>query len=61
MKDSNGNDMTNENILKQGLQHLDDALMFIMELEGVQGEALAHFIHAALTFGEKLITPVDAQ
>ncbi len=60
MKDENDNVIPDDELLKAGLLHLDSALMNIMAMQSASGEALAHFIHAAFTFGEKLLTPVDA-
>lgn len=53
--------LSNKDLLKVGMQGLDMALQHIMEMEGAGGQALAHFIHAALTFGETLLSSVDDQ
>jgi hypothetical protein len=61
MFNEDGTKIEDIDLLKGGLQHLDDALALIMEMECAGGSALAHFLHAALTFGEKLVEAVDAQ
>ena len=48
-------------LLKDGMMRLDDALASIMELDCAGAQALAHFLHSALSFGEKLIESIDAQ
>lgn len=53
--------MPEHELLKNGLQHLDLALSFIMEMEGAGGSALAHFLHSSLTFGEALLEAIDGQ
>jgi len=52
---------TDLELLKQGLEHVDNALSFIMEMETDSGKALSHFLHAVLTLGETVIESVDAQ
>jgi len=53
--------MTELELLEQGLKKLDDALSFLMEMEGAGGQVLAHFVHAALTMGEKIIEAYNTQ
>ncbi len=53
--------LSDDELLKEGLMRLDDALALIMEMESAGGQALAQIVHAALTFGEKLVEAVDAQ
>lgn len=50
-----GEKLSEMELLKSGLEKLDDALAFLMEMDNAAGQVLAHFIHAALTMGEKII------
>ena len=47
-------ELTDEERLRYGLQHLDQALMFCMELKSVKGQELADRIYNAFILGEKL-------
>lgn len=53
---------TDDELLATGLEKIDDALACIMEMKSEGSLALAHFLHAVLTFGEQLAsTSVDVQ
>jgi hypothetical protein len=45
--------MSNGELLVYALAKMDDALSFLMEIEGEHGFALTHFIYAAVRYGEK--------
>ena len=53
--------MSEQDLVVEGIKVLDDALSYFMDMEGETGKVIAHFLHAALTIAEKLLTPVDAQ
>lgn len=49
------NDINKEELLKIGLQYLDDALRHLMEIKGCEkGKALAGIVHGAIVFGEAI-------
>jgi hypothetical protein len=46
-------DMTNEDLVSEGLKLVDDALSHFMEIKGCeQGQALAKVAHGLLVLGE---------
>jgi len=61
MTDEQDVQMTELELLEQGVKRLDDALCFLIEMENAAGQVLAHFIHAAITMGEQIIEAHKAQ
>lgn len=53
--------MTQAELIRAGLEKLDDALAFFDEVECAGGQAVAHFLHSTTTFAEQLLEAVDAQ
>ena len=45
-------EISNEELLKFGLEKLDDALQYIDELESFEGKNLAALIYIAIRYGE---------
>lgn len=49
------NDTNKEELLKIGLQYLDDALRHLMEIKGCEkGYALTNIVHGAIVLGKAI-------
>lgn len=48
---------SDEVLLSATLEHLENALAFVMEMESKEGQALAHFLHAAMVYGVSIEEP----
>lgn len=59
MKDEKGNEISQEEILKCGLDHLSDAACFLFELESVEGRALAFFTDGIIKCAEAVLHGED--
>lgn len=46
--------MTRQELLQNGMNRLDDALSYLMELKDDRGKALAGIVYGAVVFGEHL-------
>ncbi len=48
---------TDKELLESTLEHLDNALAYAMEIQSKEGQALAHFLHSSMVYGESIEGP----
>lgn len=52
MKKENGDEYLDPELLKEGLEKLDDALLFLDDMSSFEGKHLASLVYVALRYGE---------
>lgn len=45
---------TEHELLQSGMEKLDDALSYLMEMKSPEGKAIAHFVFAAIRYAERI-------
>jgi len=51
--------LTDEELLEEGLDHLSEACSFFYELESDQGKALAYIANCCLTYAQAILSGSD--